>query len=103
MRNRARLFRQALATVALGASVLGMGALGGGHDPGTPSRDFRGVLTDVDGTRIEVNRLTLGSDTTVDGELGRGRLRVPFDQITRVAVVPLPDHGSWCAVVIGLI
>ena len=33
--------------------------------------------------------MTAGGDTTLDGDLGRGRLRVPFDNIARITFQPL--------------
>jgi hypothetical protein len=79
----------ALATLLGIASLglMGMGGFGGGHEE-PPARDYRAVLTDVDGTRIEVGRITTGTDASLDGELGRGRLRVPFDNIARITFTP---------------
>jgi hypothetical protein len=77
--------KRVLALAVLSLGLLGMGGLGGTRDSGLPARDFRAVLTDVDGTRLEVDRLTAGGDTSLEGELGRGRLRVPFDNVSSVA------------------
>jgi hypothetical protein len=78
----------------LGLGVLGMGALGGGgRDTGLPPKDFKVALTDVDGTRVEVTHATVGGDTSLEGDLGRGRLRVPFDGITHIRLEPTKeDH-----------
>jgi len=88
MRHLAR--RVALATFlgVLGLGVLGMGGLGGGREAEPPARDFHANFTDSDGTRIEVSRVTTGSDTTLEGDLGRGRLRIPFDNIERITFKP---------------
>ena len=80
--------KRVLAVAVLSLGLLGMGGLGGNRDSGLPARDFRAVLTDVDGTRMEVDRLTAGGDTSLEGDLGRGRLRVPFDNVTRVRFQP---------------
>jgi hypothetical protein len=77
--------KRVLALAVLSVGLLGMGGLGGSRDSGLPARDFRAVLTDVDGTRMEVDRLTAGGDTSVEGDLGRGQLRVPFDNISSVS------------------
>jgi hypothetical protein len=77
--------KRVLALAVLSLGLLGMGGLGGNRDSGLPARDFRAVLTDVDGTRMEVDRLTAGGDTSVEGEIGRGRLRVPFDNMSSIA------------------
>jgi hypothetical protein len=70
--------------------VLGMGALGG-HDATTPTRDYRARVTDVDGAHVDLTRLTVGGDTWVEGDLGRGHLRVPFDRITRIELAASGD------------
>ena len=73
--------------------IMGMGALGGGgREGGLPGREFHATFTDVDGTRIEVTRVTAGGDTTLDGDLGRGRLRVPFDNIERITFKPSTEE-----------
>lgn len=73
--------------------LLGMGSLGGGdRGPGMPARDFRAALVDADGTRIEVTRLSAGGDVSLEGELGRGRLRIPFDNITRIRLEGAGDR-----------
>ena len=77
--------KRVLALAALSVGLLGMGGLGGGRDSGLPARDFRAVLTDVDGNRIDVDRLSAGGDTSLEGDLGRGQLRVPFDNIGSVS------------------
>jgi hypothetical protein len=77
--------KRVLAVAVLSLGLLGMGGFGGNRDTGLPARDFRAVLTDVDGTRMEVDRFTAGGDPSLEGELGRGRLRVPFDNVSSIA------------------
>jgi hypothetical protein len=84
LRHSARLVTRALVLGCLGLGLMGMGGFGGGRDQGLPARDFKAVLTDVDGNRMEVTRVTAGGDVSLEGELGRGRLRVPFDNIARI-------------------
>jgi len=81
--------RRHLATVigVLGLGLMGMGSFGGGREA-PPARDFRATLVDVDGTRIDVERVTTGTDTSLEGDFGRGRLRVPFDNIDRITFKP---------------
>jgi hypothetical protein len=52
-------------------------------------RDFRATFVDVDGTRMAATRVVIGGEAILDGELGRGRLRVPFDNIVRITFQPL--------------
>jgi hypothetical protein len=60
--------------------LLGMGALGGGGGS-TPERNYEGTFVDRDGTRVEAKWITASGDLALTGELGRGTLRVPFDNI----------------------
>ena len=92
MRHSARLAARALVLGLLGLGLLGMGGFGGGRDQGLPVRDFKAVLTDVDGNRMEVTNLTAGGDVSLEGELGRGRLRVPFDNIGRITFTKADDR-----------
>ena len=78
--------RRAALWSALSATLMGMGTLGGGGAGGLPMRDIHATLTDVDGTRIDVNHLTVGGEPSVDGDLGRGRLKLGLDQITRMTI-----------------
>ena len=64
--------------------ILGMGALGGGRDASAPLTDVRARLVDVDGTQTDVSHLTIGGEATLDGDVGRGRLRIPLERIARI-------------------
>ena len=77
--------KRVLAVAVLSLGLLGMGGFGGSRDSGLPAHEFRAALTDVDGTRMEVDRFTAGGDASLEGELGRGRLRVPFDNVSSIA------------------
>jgi len=87
MRDLARSVALA-AVLAASPALLGMGGFGGGRESEAPARDYRATFTDIDGTRIDAGRVTAGGDTTLDGDLGRGRLRVPFDNIARISFRP---------------
>ena len=86
MRHTGRQLSLALLVLALG--LMGMGGFGGGRETGLPQREFRATFTDVDGTRVEGTRVTAGGDSNLEGEIGRGRLRVPFDNIERIRFEP---------------
>lgn len=77
-----------MAVAALAIGLLGMGGFGGGRETGAPVRAFRAVFVDADGTRVQADHVTLGGDTVLEGDLGRGRLRVPFDNIARIELRP---------------
>ena len=88
MRDLTRSVALVAVIAAASPALLGMGGFGGGRESEAPARDYRATFTDIDGTRIEAGRVTAGGDTTLDGDLGRGRLRVPFDNIARISFKP---------------
>ncbi len=63
--------------------LLGMGTTGG-RDVIHPTMDFHAVLTDRDGTKVDVNRLNVGGDVQLEGDMGRGNLRIAFDNIKSI-------------------
>ena len=63
--------------------LLGLGSTGG-RDVIHPAVDFRATLVDRDGTSVEVNRLNIGGDVQLEGDMGRGSLRIAFDNIKRI-------------------
>jgi hypothetical protein len=71
----------------LALGLMGMGGFGGGREP-EPAREYRATFVDADGAKMDVNRVTAAGDTNLEGELGRGRLRVPFDNIATVRFQP---------------
>jgi hypothetical protein len=83
MRLGQRRTVRTLTLVALSTALLGMGAMGG-SDRGAPVRDFRATFTDLDGVRVSADHVNCGGGTTLEGDLGRGRLRVPFENIARI-------------------
>ena len=76
-----------LAVALLATALLGMGSLGG-SGPGTPVRDFHATFTDIDGKQVSADHVSCGGGTTLEGDLGRGRLRVPFENISSVRLAP---------------
>jgi hypothetical protein len=82
--GRRRVVRP-LTVALLSAGVLGMGAMGG-SERGAPVRDFRATFTDVDGVRVSADHVNCGGGTTLEGDLGRGRLRIPFENIARIDI-----------------
>ena len=65
--------------------LLGLGSTGG-RDVIHPAVDFHATLVDKDGTTVEVNRLNVGGDVQLEGDMGRGTLRIAFDNIKRVEI-----------------
>jgi len=64
-------------------ALLGMGTTGG-RDVMKPRVDFHATLVDKGGTRIEVSRVNVGGQIELAGKLGRGDLRIPFENIAYV-------------------
>jgi len=100
MRHTGRQLSLAFVVLALG--LMGMGGFGGGRETGLPQREFRATFTDVDGTRVEATRVTAGGDTNLEGEIGRGRLRVPFDSIERIRFEPAGEDRDRIKAVVVL-
>jgi hypothetical protein len=79
--------------------LLGLGT-SGGRDVIHPPLDFKATLTDRDGMQVEVSRLNIGGDVQLDGDMGRGSLRIPFDNIDSVALSP--DSADFSRAVVHL-
>jgi hypothetical protein len=76
------------ASVLLGAPLLlGLGT-SGGRSVINPAVDFRALLTDRDGVTVEVRQLNIGGEIQLEGDMGRGSLRIPFDNIQSIAFSP---------------
>lgn len=78
---RQRTWKAMLVLLAL--PLLGMGALGGGSSP-TPERNYRGAFVDRDGMRVEASWVSAGGDLSLSGQLGRGNLKISFDNIKAI-------------------
>jgi len=72
-----------LLIVATTPLLLGLGS-SGGRDVIHPAVDFRATLVDKDGVSVEVNRLNVGGDVQLEGDMGRGNLRIAFDNIASI-------------------
>ncbi len=91
-----------LAVVVASPGLVGMGGFGGGREEGLPARDFSATFVDADGTRMAVSRVTSGGGASLEGDLGRGRLRVPFDNIARIAFQPADNDRERVRVQVTL-
>jgi hypothetical protein len=99
MRDSGRAAARAFLVGLLGLGVMGMGGFGGGRETGLPARDFRATFTDAEGNRMAATRVTAGGEASLEGEVGRGRLRVPFDNIVRVTFQPSDERDRVRALV----
>jgi hypothetical protein len=82
--------------------ILGMGALGGGRDASAPLTDVRARLVDLDGTQTDVSHLTVGGEATLDGDVGRGHLRIPLERIARIDLGPGGDDRERVRATVAL-
>jgi hypothetical protein len=74
--------KRSIAIVCLALPLLGMGMLGGG--PTTLERNYEGTFVDRDGTKVDAKWINAGGELALTGELGRGDLRVSFDDIKSI-------------------
>ncbi len=76
--------------VALSVGLIGMGSVGKQE----VRSHTRAVFTDRDGTRVQAEHVTAGGTTEISGDLGRGTLRVPFDDITSLTFEGSAERGD---------
>ena len=69
--------------VGVAPLLLGMGTTGG-KDVIQPAMDFRATVVDKDGTTVDLHRLNIGGEVQLDGDMGRGSLRIAFENIKSV-------------------
>ena len=81
-----------IAIVCLALPLLGMGMLGGGGSSGL-ERSYEGTFIDRDGTKVEAKWINAGGELALSGELGRGDLRISFDNIRSIAFSGDPAKG----------
>lgn len=82
MRRHARRSGLVVVLTAL-PLLLGMGTTGG-KDVIQPAVDFRATAVDKDGTKVELARVNIAGAVQMEGDLGRGNLRIPFENIDRI-------------------
>lgn len=75
--------RRSIATAFLALPLLGMGMLGG--SPTALERNYEGTFVDRDGTKVEAKWINAGGELALSGELGRGDLRISFDNIKAIS------------------
>lgn len=79
----------AVLVFGLAAGAAAMGGFGGGRESGPPARNVRATFVDADGTKIAASHVTVGGDASLEGEVGRGRLRVPLDNVKSIRFAPV--------------
>jgi hypothetical protein len=84
---------RSIAIVLLALPLLGMGALGAGGAGATPERNYAGTFVDRDGTKVEAKWISAGGELALSGQLGRGEVRVSFDNIKAIRFTGDPATG----------
>ncbi|MBI2963984.1 MAG: hypothetical protein HYY35_09540 [Deltaproteobacteria bacterium] len=74
---------RSIAIALLALPLVGMGALGGSGSA-VPERNYAGTFVDRDGTRVEARWIHCGGELALSGQLGRGDVRVSFDDVKTV-------------------
>ncbi len=80
-----------IAIVCLALPLLGMGMLGGGS--AGLERNYQGTFVDRDGNKVEAKWINAGGELALSGELGRGDLRISFDNIRSITFSGDPLKG----------
>jgi len=70
--------------VLLALPLFGMGALGGAGGAGTPARNYEGTFVDRDGTKVDAKWINAGGELALAGQLGRGEIRISFDDVKKI-------------------
>jgi hypothetical protein len=76
-------WKRSIAIGCLALPLLGMGMLGGGG-PTAMERNYEGTFVDRDGTKVDSKWINAGGELFLSGELGRGDLRISFDDIKSI-------------------
>jgi hypothetical protein len=62
-----------------------------------PAKDFSARVEDHGGTVVSVDRVTWNGEVFLYGTIGAAQVTVPFDRITRVAILPHAEAGKRTA------
>jgi hypothetical protein len=95
MRARARQSAMIAALAVLSGALLGMGAAG--HQE--VRSNTKAVFVDRDGTRVSAEQVTASGSTEIAGELGRGSLRVPFENVESISFDGGGERGARAATI----
>ena len=96
--------------LVLAALVLGVGSadalangFGGSDSPPAripvPAHDYRAIVEDASGTRVECTQITYDGEVFLYGNYGEGQVTVPFDKVTIARIEPSDTEGKKIAFV----
>lgn len=74
--------------------VLPLMGMGGAGSPGQPDADsqFNATVRDTSGNEVKITSVSLDGRTTFNVLMGRGRVQIPFENISRIEM----KQGSVC-------
>jgi hypothetical protein len=93
MNRTGYLYRAALLMV-LGIFLLGMGNAGS-PGQGSVASPFNAKIKDTSNNEVTITSVTFDGKTTFNVYMGKGRVEIPFDTISRIEV----KEGSACATI----
>jgi hypothetical protein len=100
MKRTGYLYRTALFMV-LGVFLMGMGSAGSPGQSAAPS-PFNAKIKDTSNNEVTITSATFDGKTTFNVYMGKGRIEIPFDTITRIemkdgsACASIKDTGTMC-------
>ena len=95
MNRTGYLYRTAL-LVVLGIFLMGMGSAGSPGQSAVAS-PFNAKIKDTSNNELIITSVTFDGKTTFNVYMGKGRIEIPFDSISRIEV----KEGSACATIKG--
>ncbi len=93
-----------LRAVLLAALVLPLMGMGGAGSPGPAAADsqFNAKIRDTSNNEVDVSSVTFDGKTTFNVLMGKGRVQIPFENISRIEMkggavcVSLKGSGTMC-------
>ncbi|MFY9397700.1 MAG: hypothetical protein WAR22_04975 [Desulfomonilia bacterium] len=93
--------------VACSLALMAMSGVGTPVPQDGTAPSFDATVSDTTGTRVEVTSVTIDGNTLFQAFLGKGKVKVPFENISRIAIkdrtacVTLRNAGEMCGLKIG--
>jgi hypothetical protein len=93
MQGRERRGLVVVALAVMSVALLGMGAAGKQE----VHSSTRAVFVDRDGVRVEAEHVTASGITEIAGDLGRGALHIPFENVESINFDAAEERGDRTA------
>lgn len=72
--------------VACSLALMGMSGVGTSAPQNGTALSFDATISDTTGTEVKVTSATIDGKTLFQGFLGKGKVRVPFENISRITI-----------------